>query len=114
MKLSVLERINLMGILPQESNFITFKILTELKNALSFSEKEIKDYKIEQKVDATGAGKVYWDSRKEKEKEIEIGEQMNSIIKIALQKVDKEGKVNDGNISLFEKFQPEVGLEVKK
>jgi len=44
----------------------------------------------------------------------EFGEQMNIIIKIALQKVDKEGKVNDGNISLFEKFQPEVGAEVKK
>jgi len=107
MKLNVLERITLMGLLPQESNFITFRLLTDLKKDLSFTEKELKEFKIEQK-----DGKVYWS--KSKDVEIPIGEQMTIIIQTALQKVDKEGKVNEGNISLFDKFQPEIGLEVKK
>ena len=107
MKLNVLERITLMGLLPAESNFITFRLLTDLKKDLSFTEKELKEFKIEQK-----DGKVYWS--KSKDVEIPIGEQMTIIIQTTLQKVDKEGKVNEGNISLFEKFQPEIGLEVKK
>jgi len=107
MKLNVLERITLMGLLPAESNFITFRLLTDLKKDLSFTEKELKEFKIEQK-----DGKVYWS--KSKDVEILIGEQMTIVIQTALQKVDKEGKVNEGNISLFDKFQPEIGLEVKK
>ena len=107
MKLHVLERITLMGLLPAESNFITFRLLADLKKDLSFTEKEIKDFKIEQK-----DGRIFWG--KSKDVEITIGEQMTIIIQAALQKIDKEGKVNDSNISLFEKFQPEIGLEVKK
>jgi len=102
MKLNVLERITLMGLLPQESNFITFRLLTDLKKDLSFTEKEIKDFKIEQK-----DGRIFWG--KSKDVDITIGEQMLIIIKASLQKVDKEGKVNEGNISLFDKFQPEIG-----
>lgn len=107
MKLNVLERITLMGILPQESNFITFRLLTDLKKELSFTEKEIKDFGIVQK-----EGRVFWS--KSKEKEFTIGEQVRLIIQAALQQVDKEKKVNDSNISLFDKFQPEIVLEVKK
>jgi hypothetical protein len=97
MKLNVLERINLMGILPAESNYITFRILTDLKKALSFTEKEIKEFKIEQK-----EGRVFWS--KSKYVEIPIGEQANVIIQTALKKVDSENKVNEGNFSLFVKF----------
>jgi hypothetical protein len=107
MKLNVLERITLMGLLPQESSFITFRLLTELKKELSFTEKEIKDFGIVQK-----EGRVFWN--KSKDKEFTIGEQVKLIIQTSLQQVDKEGKVNDNNISLFDKFQPEITLEVKK
>jgi predicted Holliday junction resolvase-like endonuclease len=112
MKLSVLERINLMGILPVESNFITMKILTELKSALSFSEKEIKDFKIEQK-QVGEVMRIFWDTKKEKEKEIPIGDQANIIIQNALKKIDKEGKVTEGIYPLFERFRYFPDLEVK-
>ena len=101
MKLNVLERVTLMGILPPESNFVTFRILIDLKKALSFSEKEIKDFKIVQK-----EGRIFWG--KSVDKEITIGEQAIIIINTALQKIDADGKVNEGNYSLFEKFQPEI------
>ena len=109
MKLSVVERIKLMDALPQESNYLTFRILTELRTALSFSEKEMKDFKIEQK-----EGKIFWERSKEKEKDVVVGEQALIIIKAALTKVDKENKVNEFNKTLFDKFMPEIGLEVQK
>ncbi len=114
MKLTVLERIQLSGILPRESNYVTFRILSDLKKDLSFSEKEMKDLKMEQKFKEDGTGQVFWDTKREKEKDIQIGEQALIIIRVALQKVDKEEKVNDGNITLFDKFQPEIGLKVVK
>lgn len=107
MKLDVLERITLMGLLPAESNLITFRILSDFKKELSFTEKELKQFGIEQK-----EGRVFW--KKSGLKEFTIGDQIKIIVQIALQKVDKEGKVNDQNISLFEKFKPEIILEVKK
>lgn len=107
MKLNVLERVTLMGLLPSEANLVTFRILTDFKKALSFTEKEIKDFKIVQK-----DGRIFWG--KSVDKEIAIGEQVKIIIEAALQKLDKEGKVNDGNVSLFEKFKPELGLKVEK
>lgn len=114
MKLTILERLKLMEILPTESNYVTFKILADLRAELSFSEKEIKDYKIIQKVDAEGRGQVFWDAIKEKEKDIVLGEQADIIIRTALQKVDAEKKVTIHNISLFEKFQPEIKPEIAK
>ena len=107
MKLNVLERINLAGILPAEGNLITFRVFTDLKKALAFTEKEIKNFGIVQKED-----KIFW--TKSEDVEIPIGEQGTKIIQTALKKVDSEDKVNEGNFSLFVKFQPEVGAEVKK
>jgi hypothetical protein len=114
MKLGVLERIRLMEILPLESNYITFRILTDLKKSLSFTEEEMKELKMKQIFKGDGTGQVEWDVVKEKPVEIPMGEQANIIIKSALKKIDAEGKVNEGNMSLFEKFLPEIGLEVAK
>jgi len=113
MKLSVLERINLLGILPQESNYITMKILGELKTVLSFSEKELKDFNVVQK-EIDGKVRIFWDSKKEKLKEIPIGEQANIIIQNSLKKLDKEGKISEGVFPLFEKFKYFPDLEVTK
>ena len=113
MKLNVKERINLMQILPAEGNFVTFKILADLRAELSFSEKEIKDFKIVQHLNEQGQGRITWDDKKEKEKEVFFGPQALIIVKAALQNVDKVGKVTADNVSLFDKFQPEVGVEVR-
>ena len=99
MKLNTLERINLMGILPTETNYVTYKIVTNLKGELSFSEEEIKEGEIRFEENM-----VYFNPAKSKEKEIEIGEKATDIIIEALQNLDKENKINEGNISLYEKF----------
>lgn len=103
MKLSILERLMIMNILPKESNFLTLKIIRELQTNLSFSEEEISFYKME----TLENGNIKWDDKKEQEKpekEIEIGGKTMSIIVESLEKLDKANKITLSHFSLCEKF----------
>jgi hypothetical protein len=97
MKLNVLERITLMQILPTEGSYITFKMLIELKSALTFTEKEYKDLGMKEE-----NGHITW--KKQSIKEVNIGDKMKEIIVTALKKLDDEGKVNAQLYPLCEKF----------
>jgi hypothetical protein len=98
MKLSILDRITLLGILPPtEGNYITFKILAQLKTDLSFSEIELKELNIHE-----ADGRIYWD--KSIDKEIEVGDKAKEIICDSLKKLDEAGKINEQNVSLYERF----------
>ena len=99
MELTVLERIILQELLPKESNYITFKILTDLRAELSFTEAEIKNYGINQE-----GGRVTWNSAKAQSKKVAIGETAMNIIVDALKKLDENNKINGDNIGLYEKF----------
>jgi hypothetical protein len=99
MKFGVLERIVLQSILPQELDYITYKIVKDLKLELSFSEKEIKEFNLEQVGE-----RITWDKSKEKTKEIPLGEKARSVIVKGLEKLNSEGKINDDNVGLYEKF----------
>ena len=97
-KLNVLERITMMNLLPKETNYLTFKLLTQLKSDLSFSDEEIKKWGIKVLED----GRVMWN--KSGDKQIEIGETIETMIKLKLESVEKENKINVENVSLYEKF----------
>lgn len=99
MKLNILERINLMGILPAETNYVTYKIITDLKTELSFSEEEIKKSEMKFKDDM-----AFFNPQKAFDKDIEIGEKATDIIIEALNRLDKDNKINESNVSLYEKF----------
>lgn len=97
MKLSVIERITLMQILPKEGSYITFKILIELKSALSFNEKEFKEFGMVQK-----DTQIHW--KKSVDKEIPIGEKAMDIIVSALKGLDQAGKLTEQTFALYNKF----------
>jgi hypothetical protein len=97
MKLNVLERITLLGLLPAESSYVTFKLILDLKGSLGFNEKDIKEFGIMEK-----DGRITW--KNSAEKDIEVGEKAKEIIHDALKKLDEQGKINEQNITLFEKF----------
>lgn len=99
MILNFKERITLLQVLPKEGSYVTFKILMDLKAKLAFSEKEIKDYGIsEKREDKT----IMW--KKSVNKDIDIGEKATEIICEVLKKIDEGGRVNEQNITLFDKF----------
>ena len=98
LKLDVLERVILLGLLPKDENYLTYKLITKLKSDLSFSDEEIKKYEIKILED----GRVSW--MRTGNKEIEIGETIEAMIVEKLKAVEKEKKINDENVSLYEKF----------
>ena len=99
MELGVLERTVVMQLLPTESDYITYKVVTDLRDDLGFSEEELKEFEI--KSEGT---QITWDSKKAKVKEVKIGVEGAKIIGEALKKLDEQGKINVQNASLYEKF----------
>lgn len=99
MELSILERIALLSILPQEGNFVVLKIVNDLRNNLSFSEEEIKKFSIKQENDL-----VTWDTSILNEKDIQIGEKATDIVVDALKKLNDSGKLTMNHFTLYAKF----------
>jgi len=98
-KLSVLERITLLGILPSMENYATIKVVSDIHSKLGIDDKEAKA------IDFVVKGeRVEWDIAKAKDKEFEIGAFESDIIRLALEKLDKEKKLEPRHISLWEKF----------
>ena len=101
MELNVSERIILLDILPREGNVATLRIVSELRNALSFSEEENKSLSI--KVDPKTNG-VNWNTGADIPTEIEIGETAMGIINQSFKDRDKAGKIQAAWLPTYEKF----------
>jgi hypothetical protein len=100
MKLNILERLTLLNILPEENNYVTLKIIGELKKDLSFTEEEIKRYKFKNFED----GRVTWDMKADDEKDINIGEKASDIIKESLNKLNDQKKLKEQHLTVYERF----------
>jgi hypothetical protein len=99
MKLSVLERITLLGVLPEQGDFVTLKIVRKLRESLAFDEVEIAALKIQQT-----DGRIMWDASADTNKDVLIGEKATDIVCECLQKLDKEKKLEERHYSLYEQF----------
>jgi hypothetical protein len=99
-----MERVVLFNLLPKEGNFMTLKVLRQVKEKVGLDPKELKDCKV--KSDEV-KGTLSWDTTKDPHKEIEFNRDVKKIIVDALEKMDKDGKLNDQHISLYEKFVEE-------
>ncbi|MFA5054021.1 MAG: hypothetical protein WC565_08170 [Parcubacteria group bacterium] len=100
MRLTVGERITLDGILPKEGNFVTLSLLRKLREALSFTEDEIKALSVEY-----DEKKMTWNPIADGEgADIEIGDVAAGIIRKALTDLDSASKLTAQHVSLYEKF----------
>ena len=100
MKLEVFDRINLLNIMPAEGNIVTLRVVNELREALSFSEKELADASIKQ----DSEGRIVWNPSAGVVKDVEIGDTAKGIIKAALQKLDDEKKLTPQLVPIWDKF----------
>lgn len=98
MKLDVSMRIRLLGILPEKGNLLTLKIVRELRDDLSFSEKEHKDFKIK----VTNTAITWADGAKSKE--VKIGDLANEVIVKSLKDMDEKEELTLPDIKLWDKF----------
>ena len=101
MKLSIAERVALLGVLPAEGNFVTLKIVRQLRESLSFSEEELKGWGI--KLDGS---RMTWNEEgvKSGERDISIGERATDLIVDGLKKLDETKKLTEQHFTLYEKF----------
>ena len=99
MELQVGERLVLLSLLPQEGDFTTLKILRGLREDLSFSEEEHKNYNFKEEDNF-----VFWATEKDTPKDVQIGEKATDIIVDALKKLNEAKKLKDEHFNLYEKF----------
>jgi hypothetical protein len=99
MKLTFIERLTILNVLPQETNYATLQIISNLNNLLSFSEEEFKEYNIKLE-----GNKINWDAEKEKENDILIGEKAFDLIQSSLKKLNDQNKLTQSHLSLCDKF----------
>jgi hypothetical protein len=106
MKLCVKDRIVLLGILPATGDFLTLKIVRQLREALSFSEEETKSLKL-----SNDGQQVKWEAEADPMKDIQIGEKAMDLIVASLKKLDEKKELNQDTFGLYEEFV-QKGLKV--
>jgi len=108
MKLTVLERLLALGIMPKEGNYVLLKVIRRGQDELSFTDEEIKKYKFV--TDGQGeTARTTWDVTVEQEADIKLGSKVKTLIADELEKLDKDKKLTQQHFSLFTKFVKEDG-----
>jgi len=103
-KLNIVERIALLNILPLEGNVVTLKIIRDLQSNLSFSEEEMKRFKMKNIRRPDGSTFAVWDADSDETKEFEIGDVANNIIVERLKFLEGQKKLRMEMLTLYEKF----------
>lgn len=101
-ELTLSDRFAILGILPAEGSFVTLKIIRKLREQLSLTEAEIKDYNVIQK-----DGQITWE-KGDKTTEMEFGEFAENMIKEQLKKMNEANKLEDKHFSIYEMFVEEM------
>ncbi len=105
MKLNIGERFALLGVLPQQGNAITLRIIRELQTRLSFTEEEIKHYNVQNHTNPDGSAMVTWNPELSKEEtDIPIGESATGVIKGELIRLNAQNQLHVTMLPLYEKF----------
>ncbi len=99
-KMTVLERLTLLGTIPQEANYLDMKILRKFRESLSFTEAEQKLLEMR----TAEGNKVHWKAENDPNKAVYFGRRMEAIIVESLQKLNQENKLTEAHMSLYEMF----------
>jgi len=109
MKLNIAERFALLGVLPQQGNVITLRIIRELQGRLSLTEEEIKHYNVTNHVNPDGSARINWDPElSEEETDIPIGEAATGVIKEQLTRLNAQNQLHVTMLPLYEKFVEDI------
>ncbi|MHA2377006.1 MAG: hypothetical protein ACXAB9_12630 [Candidatus Thorarchaeota archaeon] len=102
MKLTVGERLTLLGILPEESNYAGVREIFRLRQLLGLTDDESKEIEVQ----PTGDGRIQWNQEKALGLIVDIamGEWITEMIRGELRKLDKEYRLSPEIMSLYEKF----------
>ncbi len=90
-KLSGLDRINIPKILPKESSLLSQQIAKEILEETTIKSEEFEEFDL---AEDQANQRITWDIEKIKiEKEFELKKPQTQVLKDAVDKLDKEGKI---------------------
>jgi len=101
MNLTINERIMTLNLLPKQGDITMLRQLRVLKETLSFTDKEKEEWEV---IFDEMHGMVKWDDKKVKEVDIEMSERMEKLIAAELRKLNKAQKLDESQVSLWDKF----------
>lgn len=99
MLFGVQERLLLLDLLPKQGNYITLKIVRELREALSFDDAEIQTLELR-----TEGEQVLWNDAVAVDKDVTIGDSMASVISDTLKKRDGSATLSADHLPLYDQF----------
>lgn len=99
LKLNVSERFALIGILPQKADYAGLKSLREFREKLSLTDEEVKEFEF-----VTEGQMSRWNSKKDREVEIRVGEIVAEMIKKVLKELNSKKELTERLIPLYEKM----------
>ena len=105
MKMKVFERLLLQNILPAEGDILTLRIVRDLREALSFSEKELEALDITQE---PGTTSVKWVAAADVPTEIEVGPVAFGLVRERLVALNNDKKLTVEHVPLYERFVEEA------
>lgn len=94
------ERLALLGILPETGTFLERQVCRHLQRAFELKREEFEKYKIQD----LGGGRIQWSLEADKSIEFDVTDGEIDLIKKTLEKLDKEAKLRDEHVSLYELF----------
>ena len=102
MKLTVGERLVLLGILPEESNYAGVAEIHRLRSLLGLTDKESAEIEVE----PTGDGRIQWNQEKALGLIVDIamGEWITNVIRGELREMNEDYGLKVEVMSLYEKF----------
>ena len=100
MELTAKERIMLRQLLPEKGDFVTFRMVKELHEVLSFSSEEVESLEMVQDT----AGRITWKPDKDVPREFSFDRKQQELIRGRLSQLDTDGEITEGTFSLYEKF----------
>ncbi len=100
MKLSVLDRVSLLNILPKEGDVTSLRLVRETREDLSFSDAERDELKFKR----FPTGHMRWEDDNNITKDIELGDTVTGMIVVALKQLNEKKKLLEEYLDLYERF----------
>ena len=104
MKLSVLERLMAVGLLPEKGSFTNLKLIRVAREALSFNDGEHKALNFRVEKDPQGNDLTRWNDAAVPDKEISLGEVVTHMIVKELKELNDKEELKPEQFTLYEKF----------
>ena len=100
MKLTVLERIVILNLLPTEGDFLTLRVCQEARELLEFPVDEQREVELVVQEDK----RVHWNAEKDPKKDINLSQSALDIIIKRLKELDESKKLDNETFPLYEKL----------